>query len=145
MGPWHIVQVAWVWHIVQESVEAWVWDPDTDTGAWVWDPGTLCMSQWRPGYGTLAHCAGVSGGLGMGPDTLYRRPLISVSPLQAFGVFGLCQIHAFVDYIRSKLSQQQFEFLFKTMVLLTAVVAAVVGGALTALGSILHFEPLSLC
>ena len=70
--------------------------------------------------------------------TEYKYLLALCVALQAFGVFGLCQIHAFVDYIRSKLSQQQFEFLFRTMVLLTAVVAAVVGGALTALGSILH-------
>lgn len=57
--------------------------------------------------------------------------------VQAFGVFGLCQIHAFVDFLRSKLSKEQFDFLFKTMAILVVVVVAIVGGTLTFLGSIL--------
>lgn len=56
---------------------------------------------------------------------------------QAFGLFGLCQIHAFVDYLRSKLSKSQFEFLFKTLALIVAVGVVIVGGTLTFLGSIL--------
>ena len=57
--------------------------------------------------------------------------------LQAFGVFGLCQIHAFVDYLRSKLSYQQFELLFKTLAVSVGVVTVAVSGVLTILGSIL--------
>ena len=56
--------------------------------------------------------------------------------LQAFGVFGLCQIHAFIDYLRSKLSQSHFELLFKTLAITVSVVVVVAGGALTFLGSI---------
>ncbi|MCG8621283.1 MAG: dolichyl-diphosphooligosaccharide--protein glycosyltransferase subunit STT3 [Proteobacteria bacterium] len=62
--------------------------------------------------------------------------------LQAFGVFGLCQIHAFIDYLRSKLSQSHFEILFRTLAITVTVAAIVVGGALTFLGSIhlLHMQ-----
>lgn len=59
-----------------------------------------------------------------------------VSLLQAFGVFGLCQIHAFIDYLRSKLSQSHFELLFRTLAITVTVAAIIVGGALTFLGSI---------
>ena len=59
------------------------------------------------------------------------------SSLQAFGVFGLCQIHAFIDYLRSKLSQSHFDLLFKTLAIIVGVAAVVVGGTLTFLGSIL--------
>ena len=58
------------------------------------------------------------------------------SPLQAFGVFGLCQIHAFIDYLRSKLSQSHFDLLFRTLAITVAVAAITVGGTLTFLGSI---------
>lgn len=57
--------------------------------------------------------------------------------MQAFGVFGLCQIHGFVDYLRSKLTESQFSLLFRTLFILVGVLALSVGGALTALGSIL--------
>ena len=56
--------------------------------------------------------------------------------LQAFGVFGLYQIHAFIDYLRSKLSQSHFELLFRTLAITVTVAAIIVGGALTFLGSI---------
>ena len=59
-----------------------------------------------------------------------------VSLLQAFGVFGLCQIHAFIDYLRSKLSQSHFELLFRTLAITVAVAVIIVGGTLTFLGSI---------
>ena len=60
-------------------------------------------------------------------------------PLQAFGVFGLCQIHSFVDYLRSKLTEKQFTYLFKTLAITVGMASVVVGGALTALGSILTY------
>ncbi len=60
---------------------------------------------------------------------------ILVDILQAFGVFGLCQIHAFLDYIRSKLSRAQFDTLFWSFVILVTSTAVVVGGTLTFLGS----------
>ena len=52
-------------------------------------------------------------------------------------MFGLCQIHAFVDYVRSKLTKEQFETLFKSLVLLTGVVSLAAAGVATATGSIL--------
>lgn len=55
--------------------------------------------------------------------------------MQAFGVFGLCQIHAFLDYIRAKLSRSQFDTLFWSFIILVTSAAVVVGGALTFLGS----------
>ena len=55
---------------------------------------------------------------------------------QAFGVFGLCQIHAFVDYVRSRMSRENFNLLFKTVVITAAVGATAVGGFLTATGKI---------
>ena len=57
--------------------------------------------------------------------------------LQALGVFGLCQIHAFVDYVRSKLSSEQFNLLFRSIVLLVGIVGTVAAAIATATGSIL--------
>uniref|UniRef100_A0A2K6DZZ3 Dolichyl-diphosphooligosaccharide--protein glycosyltransferase subunit STT3A n=1 Tax=Macaca nemestrina TaxID=9545 RepID=A0A2K6DZZ3_MACNE len=45
------------------------------------------------------------------------QPVLSSEHMAAFGVFGLCQIHAFVDYLRSKLNPQQFEVLFRNICL----------------------------
>ena len=60
-----------------------------------------------------------------------------LTPLpQAFGAFGLCQIYAFVDYIRSRLSQKQFELLFRTLAIVVGVTSAIAFGTLTVLGSI---------
>lgn len=70
---------------------------------------------------------------------LKELPLLCVCvcfSLQAFGVFGLCQIHAFIDYLRSKLSQSHFDLLFRTLAITVTVAAAIVGGTLTFLGSI---------
>lgn len=56
--------------------------------------------------------------------------------LQAFGVFGLCQIHAFVDYVRSRLNKVQFEVLFRAVISTVAVVGVLVLVILTAMGKI---------
>ena len=56
---------------------------------------------------------------------------------QALGVFGLCQIHAFVDYVRSKLTSEQFNLLFKSIVLLVGIVGTIAAAIATATGSIL--------
>lgn len=50
-------------------------------------------------------------------------------------MFGLCQIHAFIDYLRSKLSRSQFETLFWSLAVLVTSAVLVVGGALTFMGS----------
>lgn len=50
-------------------------------------------------------------------------------------MFGLCQIHAFIDYIRSKLSKEYFEILFKAVVFTILSGAALVGIILTITGT----------
>ena len=57
--------------------------------------------------------------------------------LQALGVFGLCQMHTFVDYVRSKLTGEQFNLLFKSIILLFGSVGTLAVAIATALGSIL--------
>ena len=57
--------------------------------------------------------------------------------LQALGVFGLCQVFAFIEYVRSKLSAEQFNILFRFLVLVSAFIATLAFGIATALGSIL--------
>lgn len=52
------------------------------------------------------------------------QPVQTSEHMGALGVFGLCQIHAFVDYLRSKLSAQQFGVLFRTLM---AIVSAAFG------------------
>ena len=51
-------------------------------------------------------------------------------------MFGLCQIHAFVDYLRYRLSQHHFEVLFKSLVLIAVSVTAAVGAILTITGKV---------
>ena len=58
---------------------------------------------------------------------------LCVSPQKALGVFGLCQIYSFIDYVRSKLSADAFQTLFKT-------VAAVVGGVVAVIALALQFS-----
>uniref|UniRef100_H3BAG6 Dolichyl-diphosphooligosaccharide--protein glycosyltransferase subunit STT3A n=1 Tax=Latimeria chalumnae TaxID=7897 RepID=H3BAG6_LATCH len=58
------------------------------------------------------------------------QPVQSSEHMAAFGVFGLCQIHAFVDYLRSKLNPQQFEVLFKSVISLVGFIILSVGTVL---------------
>lgn len=64
------------------------------------------------------------------------QPVQSSEHMAAFGVFGLCQIYAFVDYVRSQLTQKQFEFLLRTLVIVVGSLVLMVGGVLTATGKI---------
>jgi len=57
-------------------------------------------------------------------------------------VFGLCQIHAFIDYVHSRLTKEQFNILFRGLVLLAAVAGLSAFGVATALGSILYLPQL---
>ena len=52
-------------------------------------------------------------------------------------MFGLCQIHTFVDYVRSKLTGEQFNLLFKSIVLFAGSIGTLAVAIATALGSIL--------
>jgi len=56
--------------------------------------------------------------------------------LQALGTFGLCQIHAFVDYLRSRIPKDHFDLLFKTLVSSVLTVVFVVGILLTLTGKV---------
>uniref|UniRef100_A0AAQ5Z2L1 Dolichyl-diphosphooligosaccharide--protein glycosyltransferase subunit STT3A n=2 Tax=Amphiprion TaxID=80969 RepID=A0AAQ5Z2L1_AMPOC len=58
------------------------------------------------------------------------QPVQSSEHMAAFGVFGLCQIHAFVDYLRSKLNAQQFEVLFKSVISLVGFILLSAGAVL---------------
>lgn len=64
------------------------------------------------------------------------QPVQSSEHMAALGVFGLCQIHAAVDYVRSKLSREQFTVLFRTMVLFASTVFLATFGVATAMGKI---------
>jgi len=64
------------------------------------------------------------------------QPVQSSEHMAALGVFGLCQIHAFVDYLRYRLSQHHFEVLFKSLVLIAVSVTAAVGAILTITGKV---------
>lgn len=68
------------------------------------------------------------------PPCLPLKPVQSSEHMAAFGVFGLCQIHAFVDYLRSKLNTQQFEVLFKSVISLVGFVLLSVGTVLMLTG-----------
>ncbi|KAL5014337.1 hypothetical protein ScPMuIL_008607 [Solemya velum] len=64
------------------------------------------------------------------------QPVQSSEHMAALGVFGLCQIHAFVDYVRSKLTREQFTILFRSIILLAAIAGTASVGVATALGKI---------
>ena len=64
----------------------------------------------------------------------HLQPVLSSEHMAAFGVFGLCQIHAFVDYLRSKLNPQQFEVLFRSVISLVGFVLLTVGALLMLTG-----------
>ncbi|XP_065194115.1 dolichyl-diphosphooligosaccharide--protein glycosyltransferase subunit STT3A-like [Sycon ciliatum] len=54
------------------------------------------------------------------------QPVQTSEHMGALGVFGLCQIHAFVDYIRSKLSSQQFGTLFRALMAIVGALLSLV-------------------
>jgi len=56
--------------------------------------------------------------------------------MAALGVFGLCQIFAFIEYVRSKLSKEQFGVLFRSVTIVAAVVGLGAFGIGTATGKI---------
>uniref|UniRef100_A0A8C6XAU1 Dolichyl-diphosphooligosaccharide--protein glycosyltransferase subunit STT3A n=1 Tax=Naja naja TaxID=35670 RepID=A0A8C6XAU1_NAJNA len=64
------------------------------------------------------------------------QPVLSSEHMAALGVFGLCQIHAFVDYLRSKLNPQQFEILFRSVISLVGFVLLSIGAVLMLTGKI---------
>ncbi|WAR17562.1 STT3A-like protein [Mya arenaria] len=67
------------------------------------------------------------------------QPVQSSEHMAALGVFGLCQIHTFIDYVRSKLTRDQFNLLFRSIVLLVGSVGTISVAIATALGTGLYF------
>lgn len=51
-------------------------------------------------------------------------------------MFGLCQIHSFVDYLRSRMSKEYFDVLFKSLVSTLLSTVFVVGIILTITGKV---------
>jgi len=64
------------------------------------------------------------------------QPVQTSEHMAALGIFGLCQIHAFVDYLRYRLSPSYFEILFKSLIVMSATVAAIIAGILTITGKV---------
>jgi len=64
------------------------------------------------------------------------QPVQSSEHMLAFGVFGLCQLHAFADYIRSRLTAEQFEVLFRSVLMAAGGLALTAMGILTITGKI---------
>ncbi|CAL4090623.1 unnamed protein product [Meganyctiphanes norvegica] len=64
------------------------------------------------------------------------QPVSTSEHMGAFGVFGLCQIHAFVDYVRSRLNKEHFDVLFRAVFSTVAIAGILVLVVLTALGKI---------
>lgn len=64
------------------------------------------------------------------------QPVQTSEHMAALGIFGLCQIHAFVDYLRYRLSASHFEILFKSLVFLSASVAGLIAAILTITGKV---------
>ncbi|XP_066587742.1 dolichyl-diphosphooligosaccharide--protein glycosyltransferase subunit STT3A [Prorops nasuta] len=64
------------------------------------------------------------------------QPVQSSEHMLALGVFGLCQIHAAVDYLRSKVSEEDFDVLFRGLVIFVVTIVFSIGGILTITGKI---------
>ncbi|CAH1113755.1 unnamed protein product [Psylliodes chrysocephalus] len=84
-------------------------------------------------YSTL-YCVGTI--LSMQISFVGFQPVQSSEHILALGVFGLCQIVAFVDYIRSKLSKSDFETLYQFLIYTVGLLTVTVGGVLTISGKI---------
>ncbi|XP_012274397.1 dolichyl-diphosphooligosaccharide--protein glycosyltransferase subunit STT3A [Orussus abietinus] len=64
------------------------------------------------------------------------QPVQSSEHMLALGVFVLCQIHALVDYLRSKMSQEDFELLFRGLIVSMVTVFLALGAILMLTGKI---------
>ena len=62
------------------------------------------------------------------------QPVQTSEHMGALGVFGLCQIVNFINYLRSKLSPAHFAILWQTMLYIVGGIFAVAVGVLTLSG-----------
>ncbi|KAJ6638390.1 Dolichyl-diphosphooligosaccharide--protein glycosyltransferase subunit STT3A [Pseudolycoriella hygida] len=83
---------------------------------------------------SILYCVGTI--LSMQISFVGFQPVQSSEHMLALGVFGLCQIHSFVDYIRSKMSKEYFEILFRALVTTVLSIATLVGIILTITGKV---------
>uniref|UniRef100_A0A023F931 Dolichyl-diphosphooligosaccharide--protein glycosyltransferase subunit STT3A n=1 Tax=Triatoma infestans TaxID=30076 RepID=A0A023F931_TRIIF len=83
---------------------------------------------------SILYCVGTM--LSMQISFVGFQPVQSSEHMLALGVFGLCQLHALVDYLRHKLTSADFEILFKSMILATVAISVVIGTLLTVTGKI---------
>lgn len=83
---------------------------------------------------SILYCVGTI--LSMQISFVGFQPVQSSEHMLALGVFGLCQIHAFVDYVRSRMSKEHFEILFKALVTTVLSLAVAVGTILTITGKV---------
>lgn len=86
-------------------------------------------------YSTL-YCVGTI--LSMQISFVGFQPVQSSEHMLALFVFGLCQIHSFVDYLRSKLSGDDFQVLFKAVVVTLVGGTALVAGIATFTGKTIN-------
>ena len=55
---------------------------------------------------------------------------------QSLGVFGLCQIMSFVEYLKSSMSRDHFNHLFKTIAVAVSAIVALGVGVMTLSGKV---------
>lgn len=55
---------------------------------------------------------------------------------QSLGVFGLCQIISFIDYLRANMTRENFNLLFKTLSIAVASIFATGLGIMTLSGKV---------
>lgn len=64
------------------------------------------------------------------------QPVQSSEHMAALGVFGLCQLYAFAEYLRSKMTAENFKLLFQSVIALFALAFLAAGAAATFMGKI---------
>jgi len=64
------------------------------------------------------------------------QPVQTSEHMLALGVFGLCQILAFVDYLRANMTKENFNLLFKSLVIAIASIISIGLGVLTLSGKV---------
>lgn len=84
-------------------------------------------------YSTL-YCVGTI--LSMQISFVGFQPIQSSEHMLALGVFGLCQIVAFVDYLRSRMSKEHFEILFRALIYVVVTALVVIITVLTITGKV---------
>jgi len=64
------------------------------------------------------------------------QPVQTSEHMLALGVFGLCQIIAFVEYLKANMSQENFNILFKSLVIIISAIICIGLGVLTLSGKV---------